>query len=120
VRRRPDWHGHGGELEVLDDTYSDHDCPGMAAYSSAEQEARARCRLSVDDVGVRRVEVCEDLVGPLEVARLLEVKEQTVRAWRVRGVLPPPLLVVSRVPIWNWDAVERWAVSTGRLGRQEQ
>jgi hypothetical protein len=115
IDRRPDWYGALSEQEVLDDTYQDHVCdPGMVVFSSAEQEARARCKLSVDSVSRRRVRVC-DLVGPQEIAERLAVKVQTVRVWRWRDLMPAPQAVISGVPVWDWAEVERWAISTGRL-----
>ncbi len=120
IDRRPDWYGPVSEAEALDDTYQDHVCdPGMVVFSSAEQEARARCKLSVDSVSLRRVRVC-DLVGPQEIAERLAVKVQTVRVWRWRDLMPAPQAVISGVPVWDWAEVERWAIETGRYAKPQQ
>jgi hypothetical protein len=116
IDRRPDWYGVLSEAEELDDTYQDHVCdPGLAEFSSAEQEARARCRVSIDSVSRRKVRV-SDLVGPQEIAERLGVKLATVHMWRYRDLLPAPLVVLSDVPVWEWPAIEAWAIATGRLG----
>ena len=56
-----------------------------------------------------------DLVGPAEIAHRLNVRAQTVAVWKVRGLLPPPALVVSNVPVWPWAVIVKWARDTGRL-----
>lgn len=50
-----------------------------------------------------------DLVGPTEIAERLDVKRGTVHTWRLRGVLPEPLAVISGVPIWEWETIKAWS-----------
>jgi hypothetical protein len=57
-----------------------------------------------------------DLVGPDEIAARLEVRSNTVSTWRARGLLPAPIAVVSRVPLWPWPVIRAWADATRRLG----
>jgi hypothetical protein len=55
-------------------------------------------------------------VGGLEVADRLGVKPQTVRMWKLRGLLPPARWTVSGEDAWDWHAdIEPWARRTGRL-----
>jgi len=64
----------------------------------------------------RRVDV-EQLVGATDIARRLGVgRPQVVHEWRHRdSTFPEPVARVSRVLIWQWAEVERWARRTGRL-----
>jgi hypothetical protein len=64
----------------------------------------------------RRVDV-DQLVGTTEIAFRLGVKRPgVVHDWRRRDAdFPEPVAVVSRVGIWAWRDVERWARKTGRL-----
>jgi hypothetical protein len=64
----------------------------------------------------RRVDV-EQLVGTTEIAYRLGVKRPgVVHDWRNRHTdFPPPVAVVSRVGLWVWRDVARWARKTGRL-----
>jgi len=54
-------------------------------------------------------------VGAAEIAERLNVRPQTVHAWRQRRVLPEPRWTVSGQPAWDWAEVEAWARETGRL-----
>lgn len=56
-----------------------------------------------------------DLVGPVEIAELLQVQLPTVYRWRTRKVLPVPRWTVSGSPIWIRDEILAWAQATGRL-----
>ena len=56
-----------------------------------------------------------DLVGPDEIARRLDVKPQTVAMWKLRGLLPAPIAVVSRISVWHWSTILDWARETGRV-----
>ena len=58
-----------------------------------------------------------DLVSPAEIAARLNVREQTVHAWRMRGILPEPMVVLSRVPIWRWRTIKVWSEETGHPRR---
>jgi predicted DNA-binding transcriptional regulator AlpA len=64
----------------------------------------------------RRVDV-DDLVGTAEIAALLGVQRpQVVHDWRRRHAdFPEPVATVSRVGLWVWRDVEKWARATGRL-----
>ena len=55
------------------------------------------------------------IVGPGEVAAMLGVKRETVRMWRVRGLLPAPGRVISNIPLWDAGVILEWARATGRL-----
>lgn len=55
-----------------------------------------------------------DLVGPHEIAGRLGVKVTTVHQWRQRDLLPEPEAVISGVPVWLWEVIEKWAKETGR------
>lgn len=63
----------------------------------------------------RKVDV-DLLVGATEIAERLGVaRPQVVHDWRRRHAdFPQPLTVVSRVGLWYWPEVERWARATGR------
>ena len=54
-------------------------------------------------------------VGAAEIAKRLDVRPQTVHAWRHRNVMPQPRWTVSGQPAWDWAEIEVWAVETGRL-----
>lgn len=56
-----------------------------------------------------------DIVGVVEIAERLGVRQQTVAVWKSRGLLPEPKWVVSRNPAWDWRDIERWARNTGRM-----
>lgn len=55
-----------------------------------------------------------DPVGSSDIAERLGVAEQTVKTWKLRGVLPPPRWTVSGRPCWNWADIAKWASETGR------
>lgn len=55
-----------------------------------------------------------DLVGPDELAGLLDVSRATIRQWRHRGLLPAADLELSGLPIWTLRTVRDWAALTGR------
>ena len=46
---------------------------------------------------------------------MLGVKRETVRMWRVRGLLPAPGRVISNIPLWDAGVILEWARATGRL-----
>lgn len=56
----------------------------------------------------------ERLLGPKEVAELLNVVVPTVHEWRRRQRLPEPHAVISGVPIWRHGEIVKWAKQTGR------
>lgn len=56
-----------------------------------------------------------ELVGPDEVAELLGVQRHTIVVWRHRQIMPTPAVVLSGVPLWDRQDVEKWAHETGRL-----
>jgi transposase-like protein len=69
----------------------------------------------------RRIDV-DNLVGTAEIARRLGVKRpQVVHDWIRRHKedsehpFPKPVAHLSKVKIWNWPDVERWAKQTNRL-----
>jgi hypothetical protein len=64
----------------------------------------------------RKIDI-DQLVGAVEIAERLGVaRPQVVHDWRRRHPdFPAPIAVISRVGIWYWPDVERWARTTGRL-----
>lgn len=56
----------------------------------------------------------DDLVGPDEVAELLQVTRNALAQWRHRGQLPPADLVLSGMDIWHERTIVEWARRTGR------
>jgi len=62
-----------------------------------------------DDVNV------DELVGPVEVAELLQVKVNTIAQWRLRFPdFPEPVAVISGTRIWRRGQIEAWATDKGR------
>lgn len=59
----------------------------------------------------------DEIVGMADIAHRLDVQYQTVSAWRMRGLLPPPDGTINqgRTPWWWWSNVAVWARETGRL-----
>lgn len=56
----------------------------------------------------------DELVGPVEVAAMLDVAPNTVHVWAKRGVLPAPWATISATRLWSrWEILE-WADETGR------
>lgn len=53
-------------------------------------------------------------VGSVEIAGMLDVAEQTVRAWKIRKRMPEPDWYVGGRPLWRSDRIEAWARQTGR------
>lgn len=74
---------------------------------SDEWEEAASVSAYTDDV--------TELLGPWELADLLEVKRDTVYQWSHRQILPEPDLFISGNPLWFRSTVVDWAVRTGRL-----
>jgi predicted DNA-binding transcriptional regulator AlpA len=52
-----------------------------------------------------------------EVAKLLGIKEGTVRGWASRGRMPPPDGHVGPSNIWKRETIERWAAQRPRKGK---
>jgi predicted site-specific integrase-resolvase len=57
----------------------------------------------------------EQLVGIAEIADLLGVPANTVRTWKRRGVLPPPVRVLRQGGVWVQADVVAWARRVGRM-----
>jgi len=53
-------------------------------------------------------------MGTKEIAGRLGVKQQTVAAWKYRGLMPEPSWTVNGGPCWPWREIEKWAKETGR------
>lgn len=53
-------------------------------------------------------------VGASEIARLLDVKPQTVAQWLQRGLMPERDWTVGGRPAWAWIKIRSWAKETGR------
>jgi predicted DNA-binding transcriptional regulator AlpA len=64
----------------------------------------------------RRVNV-DDLVGAFEAAQRLGVaRPQVIHEWRRRhSDFPEPIATLKTAMIWDWQDIQRWAKSTGRL-----
>ena len=68
-----------------------------------------------------------DPVGISEIAERLNVQRQTVNSWRSSGKedrerstpLPQPAVIITKTPIWEWETIRAWALSTGRLQGDE-
>jgi hypothetical protein len=60
-----------------------------------------------------KVEV-RDLIGRQEIATMLGVEVDTVKRWRLRGLMPEPLVVVSDMPLWHRRDIERWYATRDR------
>ena len=57
----------------------------------------------------------DELVGPVEVAELLQVKVNTIAQWRLRFPdFPEPVKVISGTRIWRRGQIESWASDKGR------
>ena len=55
------------------------------------------------------------VVGPAEIAEMLDVRPSTVYQWRTRRILPEPDMQVSRQDAWWTTTIQGWAAETGRL-----
>lgn len=57
-----------------------------------------------------------DLLGPADIAEMLDVQPGTIRQWLLRDLLPAPVYVnrSGRVRLWAYDDIDRWARATGR------
>ena len=64
----------------------------------------------------RKVDV-DDLVDASLIAQRLGLAQpQTVHLWRRRySDFPVPVAALTRVLVWDWSDVARWARETGRL-----
>lgn len=61
-----------------------------------------------------------DPVGAVEIAARAGVARATVDQWRIRHAdFPEPRWTVGGRPAWNWDDVEPWLRSTGRIGADD-
>lgn len=86
---------------------------GLGKYSETDEwdvpESVRHLEREVGDVNPR------DMVGPTEIAQMLDVTLGAIRQWRRRGILPPPLKVVSGTPIWDRVDIDAWARDSGRV-----
>jgi hypothetical protein len=59
----------------------------------------------------------DDLVGTVEIAQRLSVRDHNVvNTWRSRHPdFPPPVVTLRTGRIWSWTEVREWAARTGRL-----
>lgn len=55
-----------------------------------------------------------DVVGPAEVATLLNVHPVTVNKWTRAGKLPKPDARLAMGPVWRRSTILTWAALTGR------
>jgi len=56
-----------------------------------------------------------DLLGPGEIAELLNVAPPSVSRWIREGTLPPPDAQLKRIDVWERTTIVEWAEQTGRL-----
>lgn len=62
----------------------------------------------------------ENPIDMEDIATLLGVEAQTVRAWRIRrNGLPPESGYISGSPYWYREDIIAWATETGRWGREK-
>jgi predicted DNA-binding transcriptional regulator AlpA len=59
--------------------------------------------------------VTHHLVGTTEIAKLLGVSRQRVGQLAATESFPQPTARLAAGPIWEREAVERWAREAGRL-----
>ncbi len=52
------------------------------------------------------------------IADLAMVRDRTVRQWRYRRILPEPVLVISRWPMWLKSDIRRFLEETDRPMRK--
>ena len=60
--------------------------------------------------------VIDPVDQPLIAARL-SVTRETVQKWRTRNVLPLPDYPQLSTPVWDWETIQEWADTTGRLSK---
>jgi hypothetical protein len=91
----------------------------METWLSAARASRQRYTASLDPLSdewdLEPLDEPDDtLLGPDELAELLQVQRATIRQWRARGILPPADLELSGLPIWRHATVTSWACHTRR------
>jgi len=59
--------------------------------------------------------VLAEIIGPHEVAEMLEVSVGTVHQWRKRDAIIAPSRIVSGVPLWTRAEILGWALETRRI-----
>lgn len=103
---------------------TDIDTACLAWVRAIEQASTVAARLAHDELAdfaehyatapdVR----ADDLVSASDIADRLKVPTNTVTKWFHRRLMPAPVAFVERgtMRLWSWEAVETWAVETGRL-----
>jgi prophage regulatory protein len=58
----------------------------------------------------------EELVGQMEIGRMVGFKSSTVGVWVGRGKLPPPVAELACGRVWRKSDIEAWIRRTKRLG----
>lgn len=58
-------------------------------------------------------------LGVNEIARLLDVKPDTVSSWQLRGIFPRPDAYINdkKTRVWRLQTIFDWARATGRNNR---
>lgn len=100
---------------LLDEPLSD---AAEALYDLHDAALRAVLTHDLDPTPLPDPATLVDVVGLVEIADRLGVKEQTARNWRTRPAagLPEPRWTVSGSPAWSWETdIYPWAVRTGRM-----
>lgn len=54
------------------------------------------------------------VIGLQDMVEMFDMTEGSVQQWRIRGVLPEPLRVIGRTPVWLYSDIVAWAKETGR------
>lgn len=59
-------------------------------------------------------------LGVNEIAKLLDVKPDTVSSWQLRGIFPKPDAYINdmKTRVWKLQTVFDWARATGRNNRK--
>lgn len=55
-----------------------------------------------------------EILGTTDIAKLLKVRPNTVRQWRVRGILPEADITLTRGQLWYQVNIVNWAMQTKR------
>jgi hypothetical protein len=97
--------------------YDDYNAWTAAVSQHAE---RGRERQASRDWDQLEPDAYDVLLGPDELASLLQVNRGTIRQWRHRGILPEPDMVLSSLPIWTLATIRDWAAYTGRTTDQPE
>ncbi|QFG14838.1 helix-turn-helix DNA binding domain protein [Arthrobacter phage Lymara] len=57
------------------------------------------------------------LIDYNQIARMLKVEVKTVRAWKMRGLMPVPDFEISHSPGWRESTIEPFITHVQRTGK---